>query len=210
MEIMRTIDSSRRARRRQNFGPPAQNRPGDHSPVPNLLAGRHLHEPIRGPTPAIHSRPAMSKRSAFTLLELMIIVALIGNVLLVALPAFIRSRSQAQNARFVNDLRIAASAFEMYASENNKYPADAAVGVTPAGMNVYLNSFPWSSTNSIGGQWDWEPSYQSCTATIKITFQADTSDVRMADIDTRMDNGVLATGAFRKFDAKNYYYILEQ
>jgi hypothetical protein len=32
----------------------------------------------------------------------------------------------------------------------------------------------------------------------------------MLDIDTRMDNGVNSTGAFRKVDDRNYIYILEQ
>ena len=149
-------------------------------------------------------------RSAFTLVEVMIIVAILCDLILVALPAFMRSRNTAQNSRFISDLRTATGAFEMYAAENNKYPAASAQGVVPTGMAVYLNGFPWSDTNSIGGTYIWNPGYQSATAAIQINFARPMDDVRMMDIDQRMDNGVLDTGNFRKVDGSNYYYILEQ
>lgn len=149
-------------------------------------------------------------RSAFTLVELMIIVAILCDLMLVALPAFMRSRNTAQNSRFISDLRTATGAFEMYAAENNKYPAAAATGVVPTGMNAYLNGFPWGDINSIGGAYTWNPGYQSATAAIQLSFARSMDDVRMMDIDQRMDNGVLATGNFRKVDGNNYYYILEQ
>jgi hypothetical protein len=98
----------------------------------------------------------------------------------------------------------------MYAAENNSYPPAAAPGIIPTGMSIYLKGFPWSSLNSIGGQWVWAPNYQSCTATVQITFPSAPDDLRMTDIDTRFDNGILATGAFRQADANNYYFIIEQ
>jgi len=152
-----------------------------------------------------------SKRSlAFTLVELMICVAILADLAVIALPAFIRSRNLAQNSRFISDMRTAAGAFEMYAAENNKYPAAASPGVIPSGMAVYMGAFPWGSTNAIGGQWVWAPNYQNCTATVKIVFPAAMDDLRMLDIDTRMDNGILATGSFREADSSNYFYIVEQ
>src|SRR5258708_2036528 len=150
-----------------------------------------------------------SKRSlAFTLVELMICVAILADLAVIALPAFIRSRNLAQNSRFIADLRTGAGAFEMYAAENNKYPNAASAGIVPSGMSVYMGAFPWSSTNAIGGQWVWAPNYQSCTATIEIQFPGAMDDLRMLDIDTRMDNGILATGSFREVDSTHYFYII--
>jgi hypothetical protein len=34
-------------------------------------------------------------------------------------------------------------------------------------------------------------------------------EVRMADIDSRFDNGILATGAFREVDTTHFMYIVE-
>ncbi len=150
-----------------------------------------------------------SKRSAFSLIEIMIVIAILLDLATIALPAFIRSRNMAQEARYVSDLRTAAGAFEMYAAENNTYPAASAPGVTPSGMNNYLGDFAWSADNSIGGQWVWTPGFQQCTAAIVTQFQNPIDELMMADIDTKIDDGVLATGSFREADVSNYYYIIE-
>ena len=153
----------------------------------------------------------MSKRSAFTLIEVMIVVALISNVLLVALPAFIRSRNMAQNTRYISDLRTIAGAFEMYAAENNKYPVTSAASVVPRGMEIYLKNIPYTARNAIGGQWYWTYAAAGSPSAIVGSLSPFTlDDVRMADIDTRIDNGVLATGTWRKPDTTNVIYIVEQ
>ena len=152
----------------------------------------------------------MSKRSAFTLIETMIIVALISNVLLVALPAFIRSRNMAQNTRYISDLRTIAGAFEMYAAENNKYPASTTASVVPNGMSVYLKNIPYTARNAIGGQWYWTYNSNTSPAALVGSLSPFTlDDVRMADIDARIDNGILATGMWRKSDATNLQFIIE-
>ncbi|HEY3899633.1 MAG TPA: type II secretion system protein [Chthoniobacter sp.] len=150
-----------------------------------------------------------SNQSAFTLVELMLIVAILADLAVVAMPAFIRSRDQAQNTKFIVDLRTASGSFEMYSAENNGYPPAATAGVVPSGMGIYLGNFPWSSGNSIGGSWQWAPGYQNTTAALQVSFGSDPGDLRMADIDSRMDDGNLATGAFRQGDSTDYYYIVE-
>jgi len=156
------------------------------------------------------------KRSAFTLVELMIIVAILSDVLIVAMPAFLRARNLAQNTKFITDLRTGTAGFEMYAAENNRYPNQAAPGAIPSGMNPYLNGMAWSSTTPIGGLWDWEPGAGSPllpVAQLGVSFVAGTpgnpDDVRMTDIDTRMDNGALSTGGFRKQSDSTYMHIIE-
>jgi type II secretory pathway pseudopilin PulG len=150
-----------------------------------------------------------SKQSAFTIVELMLIVVILCDLAVIALPAFIRSRNQAQNTKFIVDMRTASGSFEMYSAENNGYPPSANAGVVPSGMNVYLGNFPWANTNSIGGTWQWAPGYQNATAAIQVSFPSAPDDLRMIDIDQRMDDGNFATGAFRQGDANNYYYIVE-
>lgn len=154
-----------------------------------------------------------SKKSAFTLVELMIIVAILADVLIVAMPAFIRARNMAQNTKFISDMRTASSAFEMYAAEANHYPAASSPGTIPSGMSVYLNGMAWSNYTPIGGRWDWEPNQWNVTAQIGVAYGSGSpgtpDDVRMADIDARIDNGALSTGAFRQQDATHYMHIIE-
>jgi prepilin-type N-terminal cleavage/methylation domain-containing protein len=157
-----------------------------------------------------HSFMKTSTRSAFTLVEIMIVVAILADLAVVALPAFIRSRNLAQNTRFVSDLRTCSGAYEMYGAENNSYPASTPAGRIPTGMSVYLRGFPWESQNSIGGNWVWALNYQGCTAAIVTQFPSAMDELRMTDIDSRFDNGILATGAFREADSTDYFYIIEQ
>jgi len=157
-----------------------------------------------------------SHRSAFTLVELMIIVAIIADVMIVAMPAFLRARNLAQNTKFSTDLRTATAGFEMYAAENNRYPNQAAPGLIPSGMSVYLNGMSWSSYTPIGGRWDWEPGEgdpRLPVAQLGVAFVSGTpgnpDDVRMSEIDLRIDNGTLSTGAFRKQSDTTYMHIIE-
>ncbi len=99
----------------------------------------------------------MRRNSAFTLVEIMIVVGIIAILALLALPSFLRARQQAQNAKFVNALRLATDAFELYAMENKTYPADAFRAVVPSGMDNYFGpTFDWTATTPIGGNWDWD------------------------------------------------------
>src|SRR4051812_38353945 len=111
-----------------------------------------------------------SKKSAFTLVELMIIVAILSDVLIVAMPAFIRARNMSQNVKFITDLRTGVSAFEMYAAENNKDPAASTAGLIPSGMSVYLSGMAWSSGTPIGGRWDWQPNKWNSTAQVGVVY----------------------------------------
>ena len=150
-----------------------------------------------------------STHSAFTIVELMIIIVILCDLAVIALPAYIRSRRLAQGTKFIVDLRTASGAFEMYSAENNSYPPASSPGVTPTGMGIYLGNFPWSASNSIDGLWVWAPGYQNCTAAIQVTFPGPPDDLQMVDIDTHMDDGNLATGAFRQADSTDFYYIVE-
>ncbi len=64
-------------------------------------------------------------RQAFSLLELMIVVALIGLLATLALPAFLRVRKQTQGKRIVNDARVIDTAIDAWAMENNKADGDS-------------------------------------------------------------------------------------
>ena len=70
-----------------------------------------------------------SGRKAFTLVEIMIVVAIIALLAAIAVPGFVRSRKRSQAAKILNDLRLIDAAVDQYAIENSKKGGDA-VGVT--------------------------------------------------------------------------------
>jgi len=68
------------------------------------------------------------KRSAqggFTLVEIMIVVAIIALLAAIAIPNVLRGRTTANEAAAVGNLRSLVSSLEMYRSVNNAYPLTA-------------------------------------------------------------------------------------
>ena len=59
-------------------------------------------------------------RGGFTLVEIMIVVAIIALLASVAVPSFLRARKRSQATAVKNDLRLVDSAVDQYAIENNK------------------------------------------------------------------------------------------
>ena len=72
----------------------------------------------------------MNKRhGGFTLVEIMIVVAIIALLAAIAVPGFLRARKRSQATRILNDLRLIDSAVDQYAIETNKSTGNAvAVG----------------------------------------------------------------------------------
>lgn len=60
------------------------------------------------------------RQGGFTLVEIMIVVAIIALLASIAVPGFLRARKRSQASRIINDLRLIDGAVDMYAIENNK------------------------------------------------------------------------------------------
>ena len=62
----------------------------------------------------------------FTLIEVLLVIAIIGLLAVIGIPQFIHYRSQAVDAQLKSDLRNAAVAVESYFTKNSVYPASVA------------------------------------------------------------------------------------
>ena len=65
-----------------------------------------------------------TKRAGFTLVEIMIVVAVIALLAAIAVPGFLRSRKRSQAAKVLNDLRMIDAAMDQYAIETGKKTGD--------------------------------------------------------------------------------------
>jgi len=65
-----------------------------------------------------------SRRTGFTLVEIMIVVAIIALLAAIAVPGFLRARKRSQASRIINDLRLIDSAIDQYAIETSKKGGD--------------------------------------------------------------------------------------
>ena len=61
-----------------------------------------------------------NRRGAFTLVEIMIVVAIIALLAAIAVPGFLRARKRSQASRILNDLRMIDAAVDQYAIETNR------------------------------------------------------------------------------------------
>jgi prepilin-type N-terminal cleavage/methylation domain-containing protein len=92
-----------------------------------------------------------SRKAGFTLVEIMIVVAIIGLLAAIAIPNFVRSRSTAQANTCINNLRQIDGAKQEWALEKGQVgtatPAQADIGpylgragsVTEAGINCPID-----------------------------------------------------------------------
>jgi len=145
--------------------------------------------------------------SGFTLVEVMVVTAIVGLLAGIAVPGFQKARENAQNGAFIADLRTAVSAFELYAIECGKYPADTTPGLIPAGMSDYLKKMNWKAETPIGGKWDWDYGVFGVTAGVSVKGPTATRQ-QLLTLDEHLDDGNLATGIFRA-RAGGYISVIE-
>lgn len=76
-----------------------------------------------------------SRKAGFTLVEIMIVVAIIGLLAAIAIPNFVRARTTAQTNACINNLRQMDGAIQQWALENN---AASTAAVTSGNVTPFL------------------------------------------------------------------------
>ncbi len=104
---------------------------------------------------------SMRRNAAFTLVEIMIVVAIIALLAAIAVPGFLRARKRSQASKVLNDLRLIASAVDQYAIENGKKSADPVevadwtnylkkdTALYATGLDVFNNAYGAQTVDSL-------------------------------------------------------------
>jgi len=81
-------------------------------------------------------------KAGFTLVEIMIVVAIIGLLAAIAIPNFVRARTTAQKNACINNLRQIDGAKEQWALENKKKDGDLPTNADLFGASLYMRDTP--------------------------------------------------------------------
>lgn len=90
----------------------------------------------------------MKKSKAFTLVEIMVVVVIIGLLATIAVPAFNKVRSTAREKAMINNLRQIASAAQQYLVDNGSTSSVSYNQLVSAG---YLKSFTPAADENYAG-----------------------------------------------------------
>lgn len=113
----------------------------------------------------------MHKRRAFTLIELIIVAAIIAILATLAVASVTRARQKAKLARVTSELESIATSVNQYASDNNYvYPPDTERSVPP-GLEKYLAGGTWPTSIWPNGVFDWENWTSNGSQVYQITYR---------------------------------------
>jgi len=88
-----------------------------------------------------------SRKSAFTLVEIMIVVAIIGLLAAIAIPNFIKAREASQKNACIANLKQIDGAKNTWALENKKVNSDTPLDGDLFGNTLYIREKPGCPAN---------------------------------------------------------------
>lgn len=150
------------------------------------------------------------RRNAFTLIELIVVIVVIGILAAMVVPKFVLAQNETAITATSEDLRAIENAVSMYFAKYGSYPRDVnrteVVGVLDP---FFKAENPFSKLAPIGGKYDYEgpPNWNPVQISIRSEISTKHSRATAIELDRYMDDGDLTTGSIRRQGDRTYYII---
>ena len=160
------------------------------------------------------SKPSLfqKQRDGYTIVELMITVAIIAVLASLAVPSWQRARKRSQADALMNEMRVTGEAFQVYAAERGSLPATSgSFSAVPTGMANYMpKKSTWAGVSPTGGYWIWwnfgTGGIWGFTGIIGV-YNVGFDPEQIAQIDTVMDDGNPNTGGVHSSTGWIFYGV---
>lgn len=96
-------------------------------------------------------KKSVTGKSGFTLVEIMIVVAIVALLAAIAVPAFAKYRAASRRSACIANLRQMENAKSVWAQENRKGTTDTPADTDLFGLDKYLRSKPQCAASGIYG-----------------------------------------------------------
>lgn len=164
----------------------------------------------------VHFRRTASATAGFTLVELMIVVAILALLITLAVPSYLRARERTQMVSMTTTLQNFANQFTIFNVEERTWPDNRGPGVYPnrvdgvvyPGMQQMIPLDVWNTPPIYGGEFDWDHDNRGVTAAICVVNCLATNEEKLA-MDDHIDDGNLNKGSFRRVGLIGFRIVLQ-
>ena len=112
----------------------------------------------------------LRNNKGFTLIELMVVIAILGVLAAIAIPKVSDSITLAKTAKLQADLHTIATAVAMYEADNGKLPSgDLETALVPSSGRKYLQTMPAPPDSAVPVTY--KDGYDASTGVVTIKFQ---------------------------------------
>ncbi len=148
------------------------------------------------------------KNSAFTLIELLIVIVLLGILAAVVIPAVGNHTEDSKVTATIANVQALQQAAVLAKLATGAWPPDEKARILPSDMEPFLPANAFAMPPPVGGMYDWQGSW-GATAAVSI-YNAQFPFELWTKIDVEIDDGDLLTGCVRLVNGSFLYFIVEE